>query len=97
MSMVLDWVRAREPAPPPELLLWLEAGGDDGLGSSVLARRGVQALHDAMQEDPSNRESAFRLLAADAYLTYACEAAVDDRDVAAILVGILDRVGEMTR
>jgi hypothetical protein len=58
------------------------SGGDLGEGT-VAERLATAALHAlaAVVSVPSARTEALRLLAADALLTYACEAALDE-DVA---------------
>lgn len=72
-----SWLDEREPVPPVELRSRLD---DDLGGMDPLAVRfteaAVRRLHRA-RERPGGRAAAFELLAADAYLTYACEAAAD--------------------
>ena len=48
--------------------------------AGALARRGLEALRRAAARPGSERESAFLLLAADAYLTWACEALLSEDD-----------------
>lgn len=71
------WLDGREPVPPTELRSRLD---DDMGGTDPLVVRftevAVRRLGRARQR-PGERAAAFDLLAADAYLTYACEAAVD--------------------
>lgn len=57
-----------------------------------LGIRGVRALGEALERPGRDREAAFRLLAADAYLTWACEAAVELGEPETALRGLLDRV-----
>lgn len=71
------WLDGREPLPPVELRSRLDddLGGTDPLAAR-LTEAAVRRLRRA-RERPGERAAAFDLLAADAYLTYACEAAVD--------------------
>lgn len=74
-----SWLDEREPVPPVELRSRL----DDDLGGTAplvvrFTEAAVRRLRRARdRERPGGRAAAFDLLAADAYLTYACEAAVD--------------------
>lgn len=63
--------------------------------ASELARRGLQALSDATARPGRNREAAFRLLAADAYLTYASEAILEDPEPAPALRKLIRRIGDL--
>jgi hypothetical protein len=56
----------------------------------LLHEAGV-ALRDALA-GRGERRGAFRLLAADAYLTYACEAALDSQDASAALERVVQKV-----
>lgn len=85
------WLDERASEVPREFLPWLQDGAADE-GETVpeaLARRGVAALAEAAARPGRNREAAFRLLAADAYLTYACEATVEESDVDAGLADLI--------
>jgi len=55
----------------------------------VLAAEARTRLAEARASTGRVRESAFRLLEADALLTYACEAALESEDPEAALRGIL--------
>lgn len=90
------WLAARAPAVPQALRAAVErelagagAGGDP---VSELADSGCRALRRAVASPGRSRETAMLLLAADALLTYACEAAADADDVAVALTGVLDGV-----
>jgi hypothetical protein len=87
------WLLGRTPAPPEAFLPWLEqgddVGGEDEGGPDDgeyddplervrdLAAAGLQALGEADAGTGRDRKAAFRLLAADAFITYACEAALE--------------------
>lgn len=58
-----------------------------------LARRGLEALDGALARPGRNRETAFRLLAADAYLTWASEAMVESPEPEGALVDLIRRIG----
>lgn len=90
-----EWTRDREP-PAPEALVGrmeseiriperLEAGVTALVGA---ARAG---LADAARR-AGERKGAFRLLEADACLTYACEVALDATDPSPLLERVLEAV-----
>ena len=76
-----DWLTARAGAAPPSLCkamhAALDAGRADGSVAAVLCDAALHALESALQAG-DDRAAAWHLLAADALLTAACEAAVDD-------------------
>lgn len=77
MSELGAWLAGREPEPPAELgSALLEDGAGGPIGRS-LTDVGLQRLDEARARLGRIRESAFRLLEADALLTYACEAALE--------------------
>jgi hypothetical protein len=78
---------ARRPVPPSDLAGALVFDGDpsaDALSSEARSRLAV-----ARARTGRVREGAFRLLEADALLTYACEAALEHDDPEAALRRIL--------
>lgn len=96
MSALIEWLDAREPAPPLELQEWL-AVPDHGLTvPEALVEGGVEALERAAERPGRDREAAFSLLAADALLTYACEAVADSNEIEEELRRILRRTGART-
>jgi hypothetical protein len=84
------FISSRMPLPPPPLATWM--GGvelADGPVTGSLLAAGLGEL-DAARTTPGRvRSSAFHLLAADALITYACEAALDEADPRRHLVEIL--------
>jgi len=103
------WLDGRRPPPPPDLDAELsrdfdpvprDAGGrrEKTPGGDVLHEallRAARARLDESRARPGRvRESAFVLLAADALITYACEAALESDDPEAAL-GRLFEVGEV--
>jgi hypothetical protein len=78
-----EWLACRTPAPPPALRARL----DDALGDSAAALvedvtescllAAERLIEELLQGECTSRESALDLLAADALVTYAFEAAGD--------------------
>lgn len=88
------WLEVRLDEAPDPFVPWLERydASEDGAPRAVLEERGVRALRDAMARPGRDREAAFRLLAADGYLTYACEAVLDLDEPEPALRELLRRV-----
>jgi hypothetical protein len=87
-------MEARRPRPPADLaarLLDVEGTGVSLVGA--LTHAGRERLNAARNRPGRVRESAFRLLEADALLTYACEAALEAEDPATELRSILAALG----
>lgn len=79
MTDARRWVRERRPGAPPSLAAAMDRvlAGMPASGGDVpeeLAAAGLSAL-ERVVGGPAGRASAPTLLAADALLTYACEAA----------------------
>jgi hypothetical protein len=90
---VEGWLGERAPPMPNELEGWIFralCSGDTLVGS--LVESGAQELTKALEVSGRVRESAFHLLAADALITYACEAAADEGDPQAALESIITRL-----
>ncbi|MEQ8329059.1 MAG: hypothetical protein RH859_01225 [Longimicrobiales bacterium] len=106
-----DWLSERQPAPPPTLARRLAALGADGVSDgtasdtaegagsvrSRLERAGLTALDAARAAPGRERESAWALLMADALLTYAAEAALDEDDPDAALEAMMARAAAPDR
>jgi hypothetical protein len=76
------WLDDRHPAAPRPLrqaILAAVRHGDPGAGTVAerLAAAGLDALARVVAQ-PSTRPRALELLAADALITYACEAAIEE-------------------
>jgi hypothetical protein len=75
------WLRSREPAPPDALMarilsaLGSDAARDAGDVDIVCLDAATRLLQPLLRIDRPGRESALDLLAADALVTYAFEAA----------------------
>ena len=84
-STVGAWLATREPVPPPALaarlreLIGMSALATDARQTpEVLLRTGETVLERLLREAATTRESALDLLAADALVTYAFEAAAEE-------------------
>jgi hypothetical protein len=79
--ILAQWLALRQPAPPPALRARIDAalGSDlhadaDDLSETLLAA-GERLVRALLEVDATSRDSALDLLAADALVTYAFEAA----------------------
>lgn len=93
MTRVQAWLERRTPAPPAPLSRWLDGVvcTGDTLPDALL-HGGLGELGRARAAPGRVRRSAFHLLAADALVTYACEAALEGPDPAGAFENILTRV-----
>ena len=89
MSALSAWMAGRRPAPPEDLAGRLRMPEADTEPHVALAAEARARLDQARAHTGRVRESAFRLLEADALMTYACESALDTEDPDAALRGIL--------
>ena len=80
---VREWLAQRQPAPPDALRARLEAvlgdaaEDDAAAATEVCLRAAERVVSELLRGDCASRESALDLLAADALVTYAFEAAAD--------------------
>ena len=80
---VADWIRARSPAPPPAFAarviaaLGERAHEDASRAAESCLDAAIDLLGQLLVRDPLDRSQASALLAADALVTYAFEAAAD--------------------
>ena len=75
------WIRGRRPAPPPQLLSRMEAmaaRASHTSTSDALLDASVTVMAEVLRDGCLTRESGLDLLAVDALVTYAFEAAADD-------------------
>lgn len=90
-----SWIRARIPSLPDSFLdLLLKEGEGEMDDSPACLSRGLAALERALKFPGRVRSSAYLLLAADAWITYACEDAARGEDPRELLEGLLRRLGE---
>lgn len=96
------WLQSRQPAPPPDLAAKLAqclAAAPDGVfeGASraeAAGRLGLARLRTAVARRDVSEEAAMDLLAADALVTYAFEAAAEEgTDLTALVRRLLAEVG----
>jgi hypothetical protein len=75
------WLDARRPIPPAALRARIDAAlgsdlqMDSGAAAEILLAAGERLVRSLLVEEATSRESAIDLLAADALVTYAFEAA----------------------
>ena len=91
------WLRSRVPPIPQPFLPRLLGGEGARCGVAELTTLGLDAREEALRRPGRNREAAFHLLAGDAFLTYACEAAAGEVDVGACLTRFLEQMGDRFR
>ena len=99
MHSPIAWLATRTPPAPDELKAWLKipddgANFDGGVASlpGCLVAGGLAHLDEAVARPGRDREAAYQLLAADALITYSCEAASEAADVRDVLREVLVRV-----
>lgn len=92
-SSLEDWLESRIPGVPVQFRPYLLRAGEGGLDPLGLAARGEAALRRALDRPGRVRSSAFDLLAADAFLTWACEAMAREADVGSGLQALLEGLG----
>jgi hypothetical protein len=97
MDLPIDWLATRRPPAPDELKGWFKIPDDgadpDGSMASVsgsLMKAALVHLGDAVVRPGRDREAAYQLLAADALITYGCEAASEETNVRSALRAVLD-------
>jgi hypothetical protein len=91
------WLKECEPKIPAPFLLHLQGVSSGPAGVENLISFGEGALSRALRKTGRKRAAAFDLLAADAFLTYACEAMATGGDVPGSLEALLKRIGERFR
>lgn len=94
MSESRAWIARRYPRPPSDLDAEIssDVGEGDALAEELLAAA-RERLDAALARPGRVRQSAFDLLAADALITYACEAVLESQDAMDAL-GSLFAIGE---
>ena len=90
---VRAWLSCRSPRSVFDLGPWLEVEPGSEVTPASLTHLGRQALERALSAPGRVRASALHLLAADALVTYACEAALEAEEPAQELERILREVG----
>jgi len=75
-----SWLGERRPPAPSELAAEVATGLGQGEPFASLLSASGRRLDEARARPGRVRDSAFSLLAADALITYACEAALESDD-----------------
>ncbi len=94
MSSAAGWLGRRRPIPPESLRAWLVPSDAEGLTHQFLTARGRSELDRARAGLGPVRASAYHLLAADAFVTYACEAALESSDPSVAFIRVLEEIVE---
>ncbi|MDE2654817.1 MAG: hypothetical protein F4087_06280 [Gemmatimonadetes bacterium] len=85
-----QWIDGRERAVPDEFRPHLSAGGP--VSPDALLAAAEREVTGCAVENPRDRSAAFTLLAADAYVTYACALMIVEGAGASTLKGTAQRV-----
>lgn len=88
-----EWIDRQQPSVPPAFRPYLESAGPpspDGFATAAAA-----AMKTCATKDPKDRAAAFSLLAADAFITYACQRVLLDGGGGPELRRLARRVAEM--
>lgn len=93
-STLGSWIEGRRPPVPEAFRPHLSPGDSDAPATAAAWVGEARRALSRMDADPAAREAAFELLAADAYATWACEAALEAEDPGAALRGVLDALME---
>lgn len=88
-----QWLEGRTPGIPEAFHPGLRVDPTGPVSVDGLVTRGLLSLDKALGLPGRNRDAAFHLLAADAFITYACEAATEGGDVLGGLEGVLNGIG----
>ena len=92
------WLSRRVPEIPEPFLHHLLPGEPRiHQGAEALLDAGFERIRQALASPGRNRKAAFHLLAGDALLTYACEAAAEEEDPGRVLGTLLGRLGDRFR
>ena len=86
---ISEWIDRRDRPVPPAFRVLLDAEGPASVDSLLAAAEEEMRAYHAT--DSAGRRAGFTLLAADAYLTYACLRAVRESGGDA-LAGIIERI-----
>lgn len=92
---VRGWIETRTPAVPEGFETWMAPASPNAeLSVTALVREARRSLDRVQKSDDRTRSGAFDLLAADGFVTWACEAALGQADPVASLTGIVDSLLE---
>lgn len=87
-----EWIDGRTPPVPEGFRDWMRPQDPSApAGVESLAREAGAALARSLAPEGRPRGGAFDLLAADGFLTWACEAALESQDPSAVLEDLIRR------
>ena len=96
------WLQARRPVPPPALRARIEhelavsLALDEREACEACLRAGERVVASLLRENATSRESAIDLLAADALVTYAFEAASErPAELASLAADAMSRIAAL--
>ena len=90
---VQDWIGARKPPVPGDFAEWMLPGDPSApAGPESLFQEAQVALSRSLEPEGRPRAGAFDLLAADGFLTWACEAALETGDPSSVLKDFVRRL-----
>ena len=92
MSGLREWLETRTPPAPEAFRDWLDRNGSSNDFVGILCEAVRESIREVAARPGRNREAAFHLLAADAFATYACEAATEGAEFDGELLRILERI-----
>ena len=90
VATINEWIDQRERPVPPEFRPHLSADGP--VSPDALLTGAEREVTGCAVENPRDRKAAFALLAADAYVTYACTLVMMEDADASTLKGTARRV-----
>lgn len=88
------WIRAARPPTPPEFHPWLSGAESEGATLPSVEELEAWAEEALDRSVTAGADRAFHLLAADAFLTWACEAALHGDRPGVTLTELARRVAE---
>ena len=92
---VRGWIETRTPPVPEGCETWMAPASPHAEASvTALVLEARQSLTRVQEADDRSRLGAFDLLAADGFVTWACESALEQVDPVASLTGIVDALLE---
>jgi hypothetical protein len=102
VTTVADWLVEREPAPPDALLRRLleslgpAAQRESAEAAELCLAAGERLVTTVLHDDDGSRDNALDLLAADALVTYAFEAAsATPDDLSALAARAMERIAAL--
>ena len=88
------WLGRRVPEVPSVFLPRLSGRGGSPVSPDALGHLGEEALTRSLDHPGRDREGAFDLLVADAFITYACEILCEAEDPEMGMEELLEKLGK---